>query len=330
MTKIYTLCLVCFTLSGYLLASPSPYQMAETESVLPIKVIDKLVVVEAVVDGRRGYFLFDTGIGSLALNDRYFGDEENLRKFRKMTDINGNRAKLEGCLVNSFKWGGVERDSFNAPLMDLRQLEEIMECELLGLLGWEVYQDLEVIFDYDAEQLTLRKLDSDGDALSGHPVRSPRHVIPFEMEQHIPVLKARVGDLTLRLGWDTGASINVFNKKLRRNLPENARKLMRIPYGGVLSDRRAPFIAVDAIHVDDQFTVIGWRMAATKMRHFKKREINIDGLIGADLFRLGKVAINYRRQEISLWINDNLFSQRYQATKGAGLARKPASVSSEK
>lgn len=330
MSKIYTALFVFFSLFGPLHAFPSPYSMSETECVLPMKVIDKLVVVEATVNGLDGYFLFDTGIGGLALNERYFGNEDNLEKFCKVTDINGNREKVAGCLVSAFQWGGVQRDSFNVPLMDLSQLEKIMECELLGLLGWEVYQDLEIIFDYDAERMTLRKLDAAGTPLNNKLLRSPRHVIPFEMEQHIPVLKARIGELVMRLGWDTGASINIFNKKLRRQLPKDARKLMRIPYGGVLSDRKAPFIVVDAIHLDDQFAVMGWRMAATKIKHFQKREINIDGLIGADLFRFGKVAINYRRQEISVWINDNVFSQRYQTTERTGPTGKPAAVSSEK
>lgn len=309
-----------------------PYCMSERESVLPFVEAAKLIVVKARVDEREGYFLFDTGISALTLNDHYFGGEENVRKFRKVTDVNGSREKLEGCFVQSFRWGGVERDSFHVPLVDLSMLEEVLDVELLGLLGWEVFKDVEVHIDYDARQMTLRRLDAAGVFQSPSLRPDPTHVMAFEMEGHVPVLQARIGEQQLRMGWDSGASINMMNKKLRRYLPDEARKLMNIPYGGVLSSRKAPFVAVGAIHVEEQFAVTAWRMALTKMKHFQKRDLNIDGFIGADLLRLGQLSINYRKREIAVWINDNIFSLRYQPLRGAGWARQggPPSGSPEK
>ncbi len=323
MTKFYAF-LVSLILIGIQQIPASPYYMSERESVLPFEEAGKLIVVEARVDGREGYFLFDTGISVLTLNDRYFGGEENVPKFRKVTDVNGSRDKLEGCFVAAFQWGGVERDSFHAPLVDLSLLEEVLDVELLGLLGWEVFKDVEVFIDYDARRMTLRQLDEAGEAaaLPGRP--APEHVMAFEMEGHMPVLQARIGDQVLRMGWDSGASINMMNKKLRRNLPDESRKLMNIPYGGVLSSRKAPFVAVGAIYIEDQFAVTAWRMALTKMKHFQKRELEIDGFIGADLLRLGKLSINYRKREIAVWVNDNIFSLRYQPIEGAGWARQSA------
>lgn len=305
--------------------------MLQPESVLPIKVVDKLVLVEASVDGRSGHFLFDTGISSLALNDRYFGGEDNLPKFDKATDFNGNREQVEGYLIDAFDWGGVRRDSFYVPLVDLRGLEDIFGCTIMGLLGWEVFRNLEIEVDYDARKMVLRQLNKEGEAVEQGSFTAPDHRLSFHMEGHLPVVSASIGNYPLKLGWDTGASINTINKKLRKHLPENARRLMRIPYGGIFSDRKAPFIAVDVIRVEKQFAVTGWRMAATKMKHFHKRGILIDGLIGADLFRLGKVAINYQQGEIALWVNnDNVFSQRYQPLEGERLARKPAAATPER
>jgi hypothetical protein len=325
MAKIYTLLILTTLLSHTLIAEPL-YRMSQPESVLPIKVVDKLVLVEAFVDGQSGNYLFDTGISSLALNDRYFGGEDNLPRYDKATDVNGNREHVEGYLIGAFDWGAVRRDSFYAPLVDLRALEEIFDCSIMGLLGWEVFRNLEVEVDYDARKMIIRQLDIDGETVAPGPFIAPDHRLSFHLEGHLPVLSARIGMHSLELGWDTGASINTIDKKLRKHLPPNARRLMRIPYGGIFSDRRAPFIAVDAIHVAGQFAVTGWRMAATRMKHFHKRDILIDGLIGADLFRLGKVAINYQQREISVWINDNVFSQRYQLMEGEQLARKPAAA----
>lgn len=329
---MYTLFAFLFLFTGLEPCLASPYAMSERESVLSFQEAGKLIVVKARVDGREGFFLFDTGISVLTLNDRYFGGEENVRKFRKVTDINGSREKLEGCLVNAFRWGGVERDSFHAPLVDLTLLEEVLEVELFGLLGWEVFKDVEIFIDYDAHQMTLRQLNESGEAMGPSMRSAPEHVMAFEMEGHMPVLRARIGEQSLRMGWDSGASINMLNKKLQRFLPDESRKLMNIPYGGVLSSRKAPFVAVGAIYIEDQFAVTAWRMALTRMKHFQKRELAIDGFIGADLLRLGKLSINYRKQEIAVWVNDNIFSLRYQPVEGAGWARKggPPSGSPER
>lgn len=325
MPKFYPL-LLLFMLATTAANAESPYYMIEDHSVLPIQVIDKLVLVEAEVDGLRGLFLFDTGIGALALNERFFNDRANFQKFSKITDVNGHKAKLEGRLVEAFRWGGVQRDSFLAPVVDISHLEKVLDAKIMGLLGWEVFTDLEVYIDFDGLTMTLKRLDPVGNPLQPTLFSTPSHILAFEMEQHLPVIQASIGECPLRLGFDTGATINLINKKLRQALPENSRRLFRIPYGGVLSDSRAPFIAVEAIEVDQQFVVSGWRMAATPMNHFHRKEIAIDGLIGADLFRLGRVAINYKKREIAIWVNDNIFSQRYQALDEPLLVRKPASA----
>ncbi len=275
--------------------------------------INKLVVVEAILDGQRGYFILDTGIGTLTLNESRCSYEESIRKFNKVADVNGKRDKAEGVIVGSFEWGGLLAREFYAPLIDMESLEKILEIELLGLIGYDVIRDMELFIDYDAQVLVQHRLGEDGSPVAPLRREMPTHQVPFVLEGHLPVMRAKVGELTLHMGWDSAASINMMNRKYRRDLPADSRKLMRIPYGGVLSNNRAPFIAVDAINIDDQFSVMAWRMACTPMRHFAKRDINIDGLIGADLLRLGCLSINYQRQEISLWINDNIFAKRYEA-----------------
>lgn len=275
--------------------------------------VKKLVVVEAAVDGRSGYFILDTGIGALTLNESRCNYEESIKKFNKVSDVNGKRGRAEGIQINSFEWGGVLGHDFHVPLVNMESLEQILEIELLGLIGYDVLRDLELLIDYDAKTLVQYRLSSEGRPLTSANLESPTHLVAFDLEDHLPVLRAKVGDLSLRMGWDSAASINLMNKKLKRYLPADARQLMRIPYGGVLSNNKAPFIAVDAIHIDDQFAVTAWRMAFTAMKHFEKRDIRIDGLIGADLLRLGRLSINYRCKEIALWVNDNIFAQRYEA-----------------
>lgn len=325
MPKYFTLTL-SFWLTFAAARAESPYYMVEDRFQLPIQIVDKLVLVEAEVDGLQGLFLFDTGIGELALNEQFFGDEANFRKFSKITDINGHKAKIEGRFVDAFRWGRVRRDSFFAPVVDISHLEKVLDTRIMGLLGWEVFTDLNVCIDFDALTMTITRLSTAGEPLQAYPEEAPNHILPFGMEHHLPVIEASIGDCRLRLGFDSGATINIINKKLRQDLPEDARRLLRIPFGGVVSDSRAPFIAVDAIEVDNQFSVSGWRMAATSMNHFQRKDILIDGLIGADLFRLGRIAINYKKREIAIWVHNNIFSQRYQALTDPLLARKPAAA----
>ncbi len=313
MMKIYTLFFFCvlFCLPQSH-ADPSPYHMTEPLSIMPFKRIDKLVLVEASVDGQTGYFLFDTGVADLTLNDQHFGEDDDIGVVTKITDINGRRHRAKGFLVEQFRWGGLYRTEFLAPLLDLSGLEEILDVPLLGLIGQHVIDKVEVHIDFDRLAMALMRLDKQGKPVAAPYTEDPQHILPFHMEFYIPVLEARIGQLDLNLAFDSGASINMIDRRLRRDLPDDARRLMRIAYGGAISHSRAPFIAVNAIYLEDQFAVTAWRMAATRMKHFSKKDIEIDGLIGADLFRLGGVSINYQKKQIAVWINDNIFAHRYE------------------
>ena len=313
MRKIYPFSFLFLFLTPVALLADNPFLMVADSYRMSFQEINKLVVVEAVLDGQRGYFILDTGIGTLTLNESRCNYEESISQFNKVSDVNGKRDKAEGVVVGTFEWGGLLAHDFQAPLLNMESLEKILKIELLGLIGYDVIRDMELFIDYDAKVLVQHRLSQDGRPISTVAGEMPTHQIPFVMEGHLPVMRARVGELALRMGWDSAATINMMNRKYRRDLPEDSRKLLRIPYGGVLSSNRAPFIAVDAINIDDQFSVMAWRMACTPMRHFSKRDINIDGLIGADLLRLGCLSINYQRQEIYLWVNDNIFAKRYEA-----------------
>jgi len=309
--------MVLFSLSASA-AEEHPYEMTESVSEIAFKRFRKMVLVKAGVDGQQGYFIFDTGIGDLVLNGQYFGDDDNVSRFRRITDINGKRKRVEGCFIQQFGWAGIRRDSFFAPIWDMEGLEEIMELPLLGLIGKRVFQELEVVIDYDRQRMTLLRLDNAGYPAGELYYPDPRHRIPFEQRGHLTVLQAQIGSMALDLAWDSGASINVLDKKLKKSLPERARKLTRITFGGALSRKRAPFYAVGSIKIADEFIIKAWRLACVKLKHLKKARYEVDGLIGADLFRLGKVSINYRRQEIAVWVGDNVFAERYELLREGG------------
>ncbi len=292
------------------LAADPLYQMDGTVEELSFRIISKIIVVEAAIDGRSGYFILDTGVRRLTLNARLFqGDREATGLY--LADLNGVARPAEEVPVRSFRWGGLFRDNFSAHVIELKTQERLLGCPLLGLIGQEVFRDVELEIDYDARRLRLFRLDVLGRRLQ--PAPPPDHLLPFTLEHHIPTLSVHFGrGERVRLGIDSGASINVMDHAWKRKLEPFALDRRTLLFNAALSAREAEFFTLDQMRIAGELALIHCRMAFCSMDYLRRYQVWVDGLLGVDLFRLGRVALNYRRQELAIWVNDNIFSMKYR------------------
>ncbi|MEM1002736.1 MAG: hypothetical protein AAGH46_08810, partial [Bacteroidota bacterium] len=134
---------------------------------IPFKVIDQLIVVEAELLGKSGNFIVDTGSINLILNHRHFGDRksyslDNLDR----SGVHGSIDNVEQQILRAFQLNNISVKSLNADIIDLSHFEDSKKIQLLGIIGYSVLKDFEVFIDLYLNQLTLTKLDKNGNRLS--------------------------------------------------------------------------------------------------------------------------------------------------------------------
>ena len=61
-----------------------------------------------------------------------------------------------------------------------------------------------------------------------------------------------------------------------------------------------------------QVSLIHCKVAFSSMEHLHNSGVEVDGLLSVDLFRLGRVTLNYQRKEIRIWVNENIFAMKYR------------------
>ncbi len=288
------------------------YQMDTDRTEIPITIREKLMLVPAEVNGRSGMFLLDTGASRLFLNARIF-ESRNQPFVKEVTDVNGVRQKVGDFFVKDFHWGSLQRRKFLAETVNLETAEGVLGVEILGLIGYEVLQQVELHVDYGKQRIILYRLDK-----KGEPVRavadSADHRIPFYLCRYLPVIQGRFGDegKLMRLGLDSGASLNMLHNTWQKELEAAALRRHQISYHGVLSRKRVDYYTLPSLHIGGELALIHSKVAFVDLKIIRQNLLFIDGLLSVNLFRLGVVSVNYQRKEIRIWVRDNVFALKYR------------------
>lgn len=261
-----------------------------------------LVCVKAKIDGSEGNFLIDSGAPSLVLNSRYFsGDEDN--SVAGM-GISGTIVSADLAHVANFEWNEFSMRDFDALNLDISHLENALDRQILGLIGFQELQNFEIIFDYQKQKMTLYQLNEAGEKISNEKWEEPDLMIDFTMSSHLPVLQGQIENVFLNLGLDTGAESNLIDAKYERFLIDNFEYSRQDTLRGadqnfsIVSSGKIDGLQIGEMNYDDMITVF------SKVIHLNvPGEITLDGLIGYEFLSRQKTAINYRKKQISLWNN---------------------------
>lgn len=301
----------------YCQSSSSPYLISDQQAVFELDIARKLMLVQAKINDKEGWFIIDTGAPDLILNSNYCSDLFASPKAEKYLDIDGMKNDMQQVYIDQFVWGAVERHSFWATKTNLNHLEALIKRPLLGLIGYEVYRNYEMIIEYHQQKLTLVKLDRHGYPVNKLFDRPADHIFPFQQKRHLILLEANVMDSDeMVLALDSGASINLLDKDWQKKLQEHARGQRQIAFSGVGAKTvSADFWAFPALVVAQGIVFKWWKAAFTDLEHFCKASVNIDGFLGINFFQLGTTIINYQRQEVLIWEEVSGFSHRYRSLK---------------
>jgi hypothetical protein len=256
-----------------------------------LEVVHNLAFVTARLDNREGRFLLDTGAPLLVLNRPADGNQTAAA----VTSINGT-FEMFYTQVEHFRWQHLHYKKLAALQSDIHHLEQSTNRTIQGMIGYDLLKNYEVFVNYPDRQLLL--LPPAKNKL--HIAAEPLATLPFELQDHLPVITVQVDGHTLRLGLDTGAGANLLDASYASILETQAaaeetitamdrksqtleRILLPATEVGAVQLPYLPYLLADLSHL----------RAATTLR--------MDGLLGYPFFSRVKCSIDYVNRKVHIW-----------------------------
>ncbi|MEM9819666.1 MAG: aspartyl protease family protein [Bacteroidota bacterium] len=271
--------------------------------VIPVELYGNLPMVDAVVNGQKGKFIFDTGASEMLLNSRYFQGFFPLEK-RVIEKANGVKESLRVTPIKKFELRGLRLAQREVTQLDLRHIEKMRGCKILGLLGRDLFLPYELVIDLPNKKITLYQLKRKGERKTATTDNlQPDYRFKFRNCAHLPCLPIGIGNQQYDFGMDTGAETNF----LRRDIPEQVQHHLSI--GKKLSASGVSKYQMETHEAMLHGVQLG-EMSIKRMSTLllKKKYLNrlfgtdLDGILGTPFFKRYKVSINYRNRTVGIWL----------------------------
>ncbi|WP_420460001.1 retropepsin-like aspartic protease [Neolewinella sp.] len=254
-----------------------------------------LIFFEALVDGRPGRFILDTGAPSLIMNDRGQGSVAG-----SYTGLGaGGEVRLSDHRVDRFEMGGRRVENYWAIGLDLSAFEERTDRRIDGFVGYDLLNRGELRIDYGQEIFELRR----SVRRPTHGGRAPRAVLKFFLLDHLPVVQLELNGRKWYFALDTGAGANLLDgavvSSVAARVTANGMNVQGLD--GAPAD--CPVVAtplpsglpVTAGVGEVEFVAMG-------VAHLQQPQgVQLAGVLGSAFLSRYTVGIDYRRQRVYLW-----------------------------
>ena len=185
------------------------YKLDINKIVLPFHLIDGYIFIDGKVNEKYGKFMYDTGTPfGLLLNNHYL----ELEKKDIVTKGSADSGKALDIYINSIdkiEMGNKinYKNLLSVPNSDLLFIEQGIEQDYLGFIGYDFYKNYEFIIDYDYQTITLYKTDKNGNVITPYTlpntVLTTFHFTTLKKKQ-IPEVEIKLGKTTIKGSFDTG------------------------------------------------------------------------------------------------------------------------------
>lgn len=289
---------------GHALYIP-PKAILSTDKVsIPFKRADNLILIDAVVDGVQGTFIFDTGAPHLVLNKKYFSQAPVLASVSG-AGITGNITQVYQSRIDQLIIGNITYLDVKTDLIDLRHLEIKKGQPIFGLLGNNLFSSFELVIDYELNQLQVYKLDKKGNKIlndSLAQVIDAQITIPLEINHKVILIGGEVNGKKLKFCLDTGAETNILSQNVSKKVLQNfeIQKVLKVS-GASDQQSQAVLGILKSLKVG---TTEYDQLQAALMNLDNLSEVYgayIDGMLGYEFLSKHKSSINFAKQELRVW-----------------------------
>ena len=279
-----------------------PLFPADADSVvIPLKKAGRLFLIEAKVDGQNGNLVFDTGANGLVLNATYFRDYQ--RTGGTVTGgITGAVGKVEKIAIANIEFNSLTYKKLRADVAALGHIENSRGVKILGLLGFSMIKNLEIVLDAPNSQLSLYRLDKDGNRISAKAKSlAPDHVQKLDGNGNVLFLRGIIAGRTLNFCFDTGAETNALSSSVNKNILSTLTITRRMELKGsgtakseVLFGRMNDF-SMGSKKISNMETIVTSLFAMSEAYN-----TTIDGMLGYNFLEQGVISINFVKKEFGI------------------------------
>lgn len=285
--------------------SYSPVESLKTDSlVIPLKRAGRLLMIEAKVDSEIGNLVFDTGADNLVFNSTYFRNH-NKSAGANSNGINGNIGAVETITLEKLEFADLTYKKVRVDITNLGHIENRRGVKILGLIGFNMFRDFEIIIDIRNNQLKLFRLDKSGNRMTpGNPKFIPDQSQKIYGNSNILFLEGKISGRNLRFCFDTGAETNVISSFSNKNILNSLTITRRSKLKGagtsgseVLYGRMNDFTLGDR-PIGGMETIISDLGALSEAYGTR-----IDGMLGYNFMEQGTLCINFITKQFGIQFN---------------------------
>lgn len=278
-----------------------PVTQEKNGYIIPFNLKGGLIIVQANINDSLGNFVIDTGAEGLVLNSQHFtGVPDDTRGYY---GVSGRGKSLTVSYNNSISVDSLHFLNIHADVVDLSSIELKKDIKILGLIGFSMLRDFEIMFNYRGRFISLSRVDDKGNVIDPMPfILNKKDSLSFTLGNFIPVIDVMVNGVKKKFGIDSGAEINLLDLKKSKDIMSQFNPIRTIRLSGsdgkdsdVLAGRLYKVVILEYYRCASMATVL------INMDNLNKiYETNLDGILGFEFLSPWLFSINYKKQKLYL------------------------------
>ncbi len=271
---------------------------------IPFDIAENLIAVDVWLNGEKRKFILDTGAPKVILNSKHITQNEGKKNsFSTAKGVGGNISGMDIHQIESLDFAGIKLENEDLLTMDLAHLEEELETEFYGLIGYELVKEYDLLFDYQKQELTIINPDNFEEFKKDKLANKELTSIPFILSKHIPIVEGVTADRSLAYGVDSGAGTNLLDDDLFAPMKKSLKKIGEDDLTG--ADNRMKVVKKGLV-----------KSTAFGTKYFKKLDtvfsdishlnegykVQLDGILGYPVLSKQPTLLSYKRKEL-IFIN---------------------------
>lgn len=269
-------------------------------SIIPYDNVGGKIIISAVVNGKSGRFIFDTGAGPNVFS-RLFTEKIDGQTIgtSQVMDSNEKSASIDHMVVDSIVLS--DQKFFNSKTLISDNL--IFDCfEVDGILGIDMFRDKVIQLDGSSSLLSIapeiKEFNTENAQVLPISFLSTGEYLPYIKIDILIGTKAFPVDVLLDLGFNgiiefSQRDFELIKKKNRKMIVQTSLSSSSVGFNGMAEDQRQYRFVVDGLKLGEKKT--NGFLGVTTTNHFT--------MIGSELLALGKVIIDLKQQKFYLMGN---------------------------
>lgn len=266
-----------------------------------------LMTIDGRVNGVEGKFIIDTGAPLSVLNANVIPGLTSEGLGSNKDDMITMSGKAKPVLVNELSFGEFTFNKLTAlyqPIVQFPNGES--DVKILGMIGYQELGGFEFLIDYENQEISFFSVKENGELVSAesYPEANSGKVVKFKFAQHLPVIECKVGELSLLLAIDSGASQNHVSEEYYKRLEKRTTHKHEIEISGFDNAyKRLPAALLSGLTVDGkEFGKMVTVFSDTSRLSHNLKGVKCEGIVGYPFLSQSKmVRFNYKKKEVTFW-----------------------------